>query len=48
LPGGTPIFAASQHQFMKHPGWSYEMVNSFKLPDFDRVILAARDLSSRA
>jgi hypothetical protein len=20
LPGGTPIFAVSRHQFMKHPG----------------------------
>jgi hypothetical protein len=21
LPGGTPVFAVSRQQFMKHPGW---------------------------
>ncbi|MDH3801218.1 MAG: hypothetical protein OEU80_03925 [Deltaproteobacteria bacterium] len=26
LPGGTPIFAVSRRQFIKHPGWIYRAV----------------------
>jgi hypothetical protein len=25
LPGGTPIFTVSRHQFMKHPGYSIQV-----------------------
>jgi len=31
LPGGTPIFTVSRHQFMKHPGWEKF---SFSIPKY--------------
>jgi len=26
LPGGTPIFMVSRHQFIKHPGYGFAIV----------------------
>ncbi|MEE8315511.1 MAG: hypothetical protein V3R70_03065 [Syntrophobacteria bacterium] len=31
LPGGTPIFVVSRHQFMKYPGWAQFQLTGTKV-----------------